>query len=187
MRNILPILTLSTLALGPIACAANTDESIDPSADDPGSDEAEVKGKRLITQSDNGDTVDVPEGQAFAIKLSSNPSTGYKWVVQSVDRSLGYPVEKFVASSSKAIGSGGNQYFNWTTTSPIGSLVGTHQIQLGYVRSWETGVKPVKTFSVTVNIASKATKCGTHPACGTGTSCQWCWGSMACIPNGAMC
>jgi hypothetical protein len=56
--------------------------------------------------------------------------------------------------------------------------------------------KDGKTYSNACNAAAAgaevehqgecATSCG-GTICGAGTSCQFCWGSFACIPNGAMC
>ena len=181
MRRLFHILAVAAFAVGPIACAATTDEA-DPSTAD-GEDE-EIKAAKPITEADNGKTVSIATGQSFSIQLASNPTTGYKWRIKSVDRSLGYPKETYKAGGS-AVGSGGTQKFTWSTKSPL-DLDGKHVIELEYQRPWAETSPPAKTFKVTVDIGEEA-KCGDGPACGTGKWCSFCWGKMACIPKGAMC
>ncbi len=137
----------SLLALGlalsaqAIACSgAAEDES---TAD---SEEA-VSTNTRIYEKDNGKTIDVDEGKNVYVYLDSKPSTGYDWVVSSVDRSIGAPTIDFLKSSSRT-------RFKWGTTSPIDSLVGLHAIKIIYVKSGTT--KAIKTFSFTLNIKGKA-------------------------------
>jgi inhibitor of cysteine peptidase len=182
MRRLFSFVAVALFALGPIACAATTDES-DPTIDSASGEDEEIKAAKPITDADDGKTIQVATGQSFSIQLASNPTTGYKWAIQSVDKTLGYPKESY-KSASAAVGSGGTQRFTWSTKSPL-DLDGKHKITLAYARSWETKA-PLKTFTVTVEIGATA-KCGDGPACGTGKWCSMCWGHMACIPKGAMC
>ncbi|MDB4998839.1 MAG: hypothetical protein JWM74_6271, partial [Myxococcaceae bacterium] len=50
-----------------------------------------------------------------------------------------------------AVGSGGTEKLTWKTSSPL-SMVGSHRVELEYKRAWEKNVKPLKTFSFTVDI-----------------------------------
>lgn len=180
MRSVISSFFVALLAIAPIACAASTETPADTTS---GEDE-ELKAAKVITEADQGKTIQIATGQPFSIQLPSNPTTGYSWAVTSVDRTLGQPKESFV-SSGGAVGSGGTQRFTWSTKSPL-SLEGKHDITLAYRRPWETTTDPVKTFSVTVEIGHAA-NCGTHPACGTSEWCSFCWGQLACIPKGALC
>jgi inhibitor of cysteine peptidase len=99
---------------------------------------------------DDKATVTVKSGVPVVVSLSSNPSTGYGWVVTSTDRTFGYPEKDFVAASG-AVGSGGTEKLTWQTQSPL-SMVGSHKVELEYKRAWEKNVKPIKTFSFTVDI-----------------------------------
>src|SRR5205823_5556792 len=153
MRRLFALVALTTLALGPLACAASTEDAADPAANE-GSDEAELKGTKVITEADNGKTVDIAEGQAFTIKLTSNATTGYKWFVLSVDRTLGEPSsQRFLPPKSSALGAAGTQYFHWNTNSPL-DVSGQHTISLGLERPWAERSAPAQTFEVTVNVAS---------------------------------
>jgi inhibitor of cysteine peptidase len=99
---------------------------------------------------DDKATVTVKSGVPLVVSLGSNPTTGYGWVVTSTDRTFGYPEKDFVAASG-AVGSGGTEKFTWKTSSPL-SMVGSHKVELEYKRAWEKNVKPLKTFSFTVDI-----------------------------------
>ncbi len=183
MRRLFSLLAVSAFAMGPIACAATTDGS-DPSSATASGEDEEIKSAKVITEADDGKTVEVATGQSFSIQLGSNPTTGYKWSIKSVDKTIGAPKESFKQGGG-ATGSGGTQRFTWSTKSPL-DLDGKHTIELEYQRPWAETVPPAKTFSVTVEIGAQA-KCGDGPACGDGKWCSACWGKMACIPKGAMC
>jgi inhibitor of cysteine peptidase len=171
-----------------------------------------------VTEADNGKTVTITKGQSVLLKLASNPTTGFKWVVASTDRSFGYPASDVFVKNGAAVGSGGLQRLTWKTSGPFPG-VGKHKVKLEYKRAWETNVAPAKVFTFTVNIVDgtcpqivmpapgfcstgrveprhNASGCitgydcvatCTASTCGAGRSCQFCWGQMACIPNGAMC
>ncbi len=147
MSRLFALAAAVTLALGPIACAAESDGA--PLEEASGGDQ-EMKAAKVITEADEGKTIDVALGQSFSIQLASTPSSGYRWTVQRVDRTLGYPTESY-QSSGGAVGSGGKQRFTWSTKSPL-RLEGQHAIQLSYQRGSQA---PSKTFSVTVNVTSK--------------------------------
>lgn len=181
--RLLSVLALATLAVGPVAaCAADTDDTQDPADTASGEDE-EMKAAKLIKETDDGKTVNVAEGQSFTIQLASNPTTGYRWHVASVDKTLGQPKDSYKSTSpAGSVGGGGVQTFVWSGKSPL-DLSGDHKISLEYARGSGT---PARKFSVTVHIADSV-GCGTGPACGAGRSCSFCWGHLACIPKGAMC
>jgi predicted secreted protein len=180
LAALLTILGLSALAVGPMACTTSTDDgndgtgTSDPQTSD-GADE-EVKAA-VISEKDNGKTVDVQLGRSFSILLESNASTGYRWSVKSVDRTLGQPKQTTIPGDPNRPGAAGAQKFTWSTKSPL-NLVGKHQIQLEYQRPWAENSPPAKTFSVTVNIvdaAPTAKKCGGLAGiqCAAGTYCEF--------------
>jgi inhibitor of cysteine peptidase len=96
-----------------------------------------------------GEAITVGEGGEFTIQLSSNPSTGYRWVlteppgeqVQLVD-------DDFEAKGSSQPGSGGVQRFVFR-----GVAKGSTTLQMGYVRPWEQGVAPTQTAEFPVTVA----------------------------------
>jgi inhibitor of cysteine peptidase len=85
-------------------------------------------------------------GDTLVIKLEGNPTTGYNWLVTSVDKAIleqqGEPVFK---ADSTLVGSGGMLTLTFKAIA-----AGTTNLQLGYMRSWETGVAPLQTYEVTI-------------------------------------
>lgn len=153
-------LALAALALGPIACSAETtdDGSSEPATNDGAAEEVKAQ---VIGESDNGKTVTVALGRSFTIALPENASTGYTWRVKAVDRSLGYPKERTLPGDASRPGSSGVKKFTWSTKSPL-SLAGQHHIVLELQRPWAETTPPAKTFEVTVDIEDVASspKCG---------------------------
>jgi predicted secreted protein len=184
-RPLLSLVALAILALGPVACGSSSSDDSSPPTDNASGEDEEIKLGKTITDADDGKTIKVPAGQSFSVRLASNATTGYSWHVQSVDKTLGAPKEKYEAPPAGGpVGAGGTQVFTWSTKSPL-DMSGTHKITLAYSRPWEETVKPAKVFTVTIDIGDHG--CGTGPACGSGKWCSACWGHMACIPKGAMC
>lgn len=153
-------LALAALALGPIACSAETtdDGSSEPATNDGAAEEVKAQ---VIGESDNGKTVTVALGRSFTIALPENASTGYTWRVKAVDRSLGYPKERTLPGDASRPGSSGVKKFTWSTKSPL-SLAGQHHIVLELQRPWAETTPPAKTFEITVDIKDVASspKCG---------------------------
>ena len=147
------LLALGTfaVALAPVACASPTEEAPISSPADEGDAEDELK-SLSITDADNGKTVTITKGQSLLVKLKSNPTTGFNWLVASTDRSFGHAASaRYVANSGGAVGSGGLQLFTWKTTSPL-VTVGSHKVKLEYGRPWGTDLAPAKVFTFTVKI-----------------------------------
>lgn len=156
MRLATPLaLSLFALTVSPLGCAAEEDPVSHPSEE--GAEEDELRALTL-TEADNGKTVTVPKGQNVLVKLGSNPTTGYKWVVASTSRTLGYPAtDRYTgAGPNGPVGSGGVQRLTWKTNAPI-DMAGTHTVKLEYKRSWETG-PGIKSFVFTVNIVDGDTR-----------------------------
>jgi predicted secreted protein len=168
-------LALAALALGPIACSAESsdDTSSEPATND-GADE-EVKAL-VFGETDAGKTVTVALGRSFTIALPENASTGYTWRVKAVDRSLGYPKEKTIPGDTSRPGSSGVKKFTWSTKSPL-SLAGQHHIVLELQRPWAETTPAAKTFEITVDVKdlASAPKCGgiAGLACAADAYCEF--------------
>lgn len=100
---------------------------------------------------DSGKPVALEVGQQMQVALPGNPSTGYNWVVVSVDQSVLEPAEK--GSTFKqggapgVVGAGG--VVTWTFTA---NSAGTTNLVLGYKRPWETTATPTQTWSAPVTV-----------------------------------
>lgn len=87
-------------------------------------------------------------GEPFAIELSSNPTTGYHWSVQTApDPNVAkYQTSDYVASQTGLLGSGGKEYLIFESTG-----VGKTTVTLKYARDFEKDPNPTtKTFRIFV-------------------------------------
>jgi len=102
-----------------------------------------------LTAADKDSQVDIAKGGTIVITLDGNPSTGFSWEARDLDTAMfeqvGEPV--FTSSNPDLIGSGGTLTLTFKTLQ-----AGTAALHLVYHRSWESGVDPIDTFSVTVRV-----------------------------------
>jgi len=97
----------------------------------------------------NGKNVSVIKGNELTVKLEGNPTTGYSWILvegldTSILKSMGDPEYK---SESNMAGAGGTYTFKFKAVDS-----GTTPLKLVYLRTWETGVAPLKIFELTVTV-----------------------------------
>lgn len=103
-------------------------------------------GPLKINEADNGKTINLPTGKTMELTLEGNPTTGYSWLVTSVDENiLSVNGEPDYKSDSDLTGSGGTFVFSFTAANP-----GTTQLELGYLRPWEEDVDPIEMYTVTI-------------------------------------
>jgi inhibitor of cysteine peptidase len=100
----------------------------------------------------NNTQQELARGQELVVTLASNPTTGFRWEVAEADkailRQLGNAEYKSSASGNPPlVGAGGTETFRFES---IGA--GTTTLKLVYRRSWETGVPPIKTYTVQVAV-----------------------------------
>jgi len=102
-----------------------------------------------VTAADQGKNFTLQMGDSLVIVLDSNPSTGYAWVVKSVDNPVlsqsGEPVFK---ADSNQMGAPGNTTLTFKTMSS-----GSQVLTLLYQRPFEKDVQPLKTFTINVTVA----------------------------------
>jgi inhibitor of cysteine peptidase len=100
-----------------------------------------------VTRAEDGASVDARVGDTIVVRLSDNPTTGYRWELEPVagDRMLledaGYE------PSSRAIGSGGAA--TWTLHA---AAAGTSTIRVKRWRPWEGDSSVLERFAVTVHV-----------------------------------
>ncbi len=127
MRKIILILLVAVLTIPLAACSGGT---------------------KKLSEKDSGTVVRLHPRGKLEIVLDSNPTTGYRWEVASMDesvlRQLGEPEFK---SDSKALGAGGKTTFAFKAVSE-----GKTALKLVYRRSWEKKVQPAKVFEVDVEV-----------------------------------
>ncbi len=97
-------------------------------------------------------TVSVGSGQTIVLTLVTNPTTGYDWTVISAPAALGEATSEVLPPSAQGTGAATTKRFVWTPKGPLGP--GEHVLELGYLRSFEKGVPPIKSFRVTLKDAT---------------------------------
>jgi inhibitor of cysteine peptidase len=99
-----------------------------------------------LGEKDTGRTVDLSAGQKLIVRLPSNATTGFQWVVADAGpmTQLGDPVYK-APEGSGAVGASGTQVFTFAAGSS-----GAGELKLEYRRPWEKNVPAEKTWSVTL-------------------------------------
>ena len=100
-----------------------------------------------VTAQDSRKTIEVSIGQKLIVQLPSNPTTGYRWSVVGSPAPLEFVKSDYTTDPQAASrpGAGGTQTLQFTAKS-----AGKAELKLGYTRTWEKDVPPVKTFSVTI-------------------------------------
>ena len=89
--------------------------------------------EKVLTQVDNGTTVDVHGGDRVVIRLPENPTTGYRWAAETVDDRIVSPVSsEFAPPAGSGVGAGGAASFAFEARAP-----GEGSIRLKRWRDWE--------------------------------------------------
>ncbi len=99
-----------------------------------------------LAEKDASSTVELRPGDMLEVVLAGNPTTGYSWAVQAVDKDIlkqmGEPAYK---ADSNLIGSGGQFTFRFEAVA-----AGQTALKLFYQRPWEKDTPPIQTFVVAV-------------------------------------
>jgi len=101
-----------------------------------------------LTQNADGKEVHMKAGQMFALKLDSNPSTGYSWRMKPVEAQKGSIAKagsSFVmpAATDNRVGTPGTEIIMYAVGKP-----GTYDICMEYKRPWEMFVSKTVKFKV---------------------------------------
>ena len=98
-----------------------------------------------IDKSDNGKKIKAKKGDIIELHLDENPTTGYRWVIKSVDEKQLKVSEKEQKTENKGIGAGGVKIFQIEVIGEDSS-----KLNLSHENSWEKD--STETFSITVGI-----------------------------------
>jgi inhibitor of cysteine peptidase len=86
--------------------------------------------------------VDIPIGEVFEICLTENPTTGFRWNLESRGEPACILVSEYFSRHGDAPGSQGVHHWNFNAVAP-----GTSTIELAYRRQWQKG-PPARTFTL---------------------------------------
>jgi inhibitor of cysteine peptidase len=99
-----------------------------------------------LREADNGTSVRVPLSEEVVLELVENPTTGYRWTIETTGDAV-KEVESAYVPSSAAIGGGGRSVFRF-----IAERRGTAEIHAALRRPWETLDHTLNQFTVTITI-----------------------------------
>jgi inhibitor of cysteine peptidase len=100
-----------------------------------------------INESSNGHEITLPVGQILEISLGENPTTGFRWNLESKGELTCAFIKDFFESVVDPPGHGGNHHWQFET-----ARVGLGTIILSYRRSWEKEKAPTRTFMLRVRV-----------------------------------
>ncbi len=130
-RIIVYLVTISLLLISVPACVSGKSKTV------------------KLTEKDAGNTVNLNKGDILEVTLAGNPTTGYSWENQSLDKAILQQKGdwEFTADNATSgfVGSPGNFVFHFEA---VGA--GQTTLKLIYYRSFEPNVPPEKTFEVMV-------------------------------------
>ena len=101
-----------------------------------------------VDDSYTGKEVEIAAGGSLTVTLESNPTTGFQWELTEVtDQTvLKYESQEYQEPGAGApVGAGGKEVWTFKALEK-----GRSTISMEYRRSWEEGVAPAKTFTLTV-------------------------------------
>jgi len=104
---------------------------------------------RELTAGDDGGRLRLFAGDTLTVELASNPTTGYRWQVAEpgspeVLKATG---DEFVAPAGDRCGAPGRQRLSFTAAAP-----GETTLRLVYVRPWEKGAPPARSFRAALTV-----------------------------------
>lgn len=100
-----------------------------------------------LTREHSGGRFRVGSGDAIIIRLAENPTTGYRWALDSIEGS-GVTLEGMTFDRAEPnIGAGGTRTITYKA-----SQAGTARIQLKRRREWERDGSEIERFEVTIEV-----------------------------------
>ena len=100
-----------------------------------------------ISSADNGKSLALQAGDELAVSLPENPTTGYRWQVDSSGPSLILEKDDFALPGEVQMGSAGTRLFTFRA-----AAAGHASLQLGLRRSWEQDKPALQTFSLSIQV-----------------------------------
>lgn len=102
----------------------------------------------VLTDSDNGKTVSVQVGNLVTVRISENPTTGYRWAIDQQDNHLlELQTSDYKATTEGLMGGGGERSFTFRAAQQ-----GNTEIRLKLWREWVGNNSIVNRYAATLQI-----------------------------------
>src|SRR4051812_11914598 len=98
----------------------------------------------VLNDTDNGSSVRVQPSEEVVLELQENPTTGYRWTIETTGDAI-KEIESTYVASSGAIGGAGLRSIRF-----VGARPGTADIHGTLRRPWEASDRSLKQFDVTI-------------------------------------
>lgn len=102
----------------------------------------------VLTDSDHGRRIEATTGQKVVVRLTENPTTGYRWSVERLIGPVELSQEDFELPDQKRLGAGGARVLIFRTQAP-----GTAEVSLALSRSG--GKSTAAEFEFTVEVVGR--------------------------------
>ena len=104
----------------------------------------------VFGEKDNGASVDVQRDAKITIELKENPTTGYRWMISTIDEAFLVPEgDEFLPPDHKIPGAGGLRRFFFRA-----KRAGFTALTLINKRAWQRDDQAVGTFKLAIRILS---------------------------------
>lgn len=106
---------------------------------------------KALTEKNNGDSINLKVEDIVVIRLESNPTTGYSWILDKKTDTLIVSMvdSEYIQSveDKELVGAGGHEIFTFKAVSK-----GKTSIILNYERPWEEDEEPLETFEINISV-----------------------------------
>jgi inhibitor of cysteine peptidase len=102
-----------------------------------------------LTSEDAGRPISVNAGEAIEIGLPENPTTGFRWSIESLSGELTLVSSEFEPAAQPKPGAGGRRAIRLRANDP-----GAGELQLRYSREWQSASANARTAIFTFAIKS---------------------------------
>jgi predicted secreted protein len=108
---------------------------------------------RPLTEDDSGSQVGFESFEEFEVRLASNPSTGYSWVIpaDSLPVSIRLMSDGFDPGETGLVGAAGTQWFRFEAAEP-----GSGILRLEYLRSFDEPAIPLRVVEYVVRVGPES-------------------------------
>jgi inhibitor of cysteine peptidase len=101
----------------------------------------------MLTQADNGRTIEAQPGARIVVTLPENPTTGYSWAMDGEGEALPLVSSEYAATPAAGVGGGGKRTLVFEAKTP-----GTASLRLKRWREWEGEASVRERYAVTVQV-----------------------------------
>ena len=100
-----------------------------------------------LSNADNARSIRVRTGDEIVVRLSENPTTGYRWFAERIDGPVTLESDSYASTPPVRIGSGGMRELRFRATAP-----GAARLELKHWQEWEGDSSVTERFAVDIAV-----------------------------------